>query len=509
MERHVRVAQWIESLPDDRREDRSELLAHHYVQAIELAESAGLDAESLRPAATAALLESGMRAFAIGAYPTAVRALRAAARWSPDGLDPHALRVLGKALVFTEQRGAEELALAFSGLLAAGSRPEAAVAAIDLAYSHWQYGDGASTTEWVARGIELVGGEPPSFEHAHVVAQAARFAMLAGRSDQSVATADRALELAAACDAHAPRTSALITKATARANLGDLGSFRADFEEALAIAQEHDPTEVGRAYFNLGSILGDLGELDEAQTATRNGLATYARLGLVTGTGWSNLCDVCFLIGEWEEASDLARQQLRRRELTGGLYSEPSFVFVLAEIDAARSGETHETVATARRIVQLAHARLDDQMVVTILPAAAWMLARAGEDDAGSLLDQFGERRRRNVGGLIPGAWSVYAALAYSRLGRSGEFTALGDVPGSRFLQAALAIDSGRYDDAAETPAAIGATQLEAEARLLAAHERRSAGDGRGAAQQVARACERLKRLGATAQLRKLDTSPV
>ena len=507
--RHVRVAQWIESLPDDRREDRSELLAHHYVQAIELAESAGLDAESLRPAATAALLESGMRAFAIGAYPTAVRALRAAARWSPEGLDPHALRVLGKALVFTEQRGAEELALAFSGLLAAGSRPEAAVAAIDMAYSHWQHGDGMSTAEWVARGIDLVDGEPPSFEHAHVVAQAARFAMLAGRSEESVATADRALELSGACGAHAPRTSALITKATARANLGDLGSFRADFDEALAIAQEHDPTEVGRAYFNLGSILGDVGELDEALSATRHGLAMYQRLGLVTGTGWANLCDVCFLVGEWEEASELARQQLRRREQTGGLYSEPSFVFVLAEIDAARAGETAETTATARRIVELAHARLDDQMVVTVLPAAAWMLARAGEDDAGSLLDQFVERRRRNIGGLIPGAWSVYAALAFDRLGRTGELAALGDQPGSRFLEAALAIDSARYDDAAATLAAVGATQFEAEALVLASHERQRAGDERGADERVARARERLERLGAAARLRKLDASSV
>jgi tetratricopeptide (TPR) repeat protein len=436
VERHVRVAQWIESLPEDRREDRSELLAHHYVQAIELAETAGLDAGSLRPAATAALHESGMRAFAIGAYPSAVRALRAAARWSLDGLDPRALRVLGKALVFTEQSGGDELRLAFDGLVAAGARGEAAVAAIDIGYSCWQHGDGASTAEWVARGLELVEDEPPSFEHAHVVAQAARFTMLSGRSAESLVTADRALELSAACGAHPPRTSALITKATARTNLGDFGSFREDFDQALSFAQEHDLTEVGRAYFNLGSILLDLGDLEEALSTARLGLAVYARLG-----------------------------------------------------------------------VELAHARVDDQVVVPIVAAAAWMLARAGEKDARLLADELLERRQRNLGGLLPGVWTVHAALALDRLGRGSELAALGERTGSRFLEAALAIDSGRYVDAAATLAAVGAPQLEAEVQVLAARERRAEGDERGAEERLARARELLAGLGATARLRELDAS--
>jgi hypothetical protein len=88
VERHVRVAHWIESLPEDRREDRAELLAHHYLEAIELARSAGLDVSDIEPRAAAALREAGMRAFSIGAYPAAVRALRGAADRLPEGLDP-------------------------------------------------------------------------------------------------------------------------------------------------------------------------------------------------------------------------------------------------------------------------------------------------------------------------------------------------------------------------------------------------------------------------------------
>ena len=59
VERHVRVAHWIESLPDDRREDRAELLAHHYIEAIELARSAGLDVGRARAKAAAPCARSG------------------------------------------------------------------------------------------------------------------------------------------------------------------------------------------------------------------------------------------------------------------------------------------------------------------------------------------------------------------------------------------------------------------------------------------------------------------
>ena len=90
-----------------------------------------------------------------------------------------------------------------------------------------------------------------------------------------------------------------------------------------------------------------------------------------------------------------------------------------------------------------------------------------------------------------------------------GELAALGERPGSKFLEAALAIDSGRYDGAAATLAALGAPQLEAEVRVLAARERRAEGDERGAEERFTRARELLAGLGAAARLRELDASAV
>ena len=504
VERHVRVARWIETLPEDRREDRSELLAHHYVQAIELSRSAGLDAAELQPAAAAALREAGLRAFAVGAPPACVRALRAAASWSDGGLDAQALRVLGKALVFTEQSGREELLRAFELFLGEGSKGGAAAVAVDIAHSFWQQGDGLGAAEWAARGVELIEGEPPSRDHAHVLAQVARLEMLAGRTERAAELADRAIEVATSIGAEAARASALITKATSRANAGDYETVREDLEEARRLTTEYDPTEVSRAYVNLSSILLDFGDLADAIAVAREGLAHNVRAGTAGGTGGfalGNLCEGCFFAGQWEEAEAIANAELERAEKVGGLYYEPFFRFILAELGLVRSGRVDEAVAAVRLGVELGYARGDDQSVFPSLATAAWTLARTGStDEAAALFDELLARRRANRQGVMPGYWILYVSLAGELVGgRRGVLAALDERPGPRFLEAALQIDSGRLAEAAATLREIGAPQLEAEVLVLAA------GEGDDAA--LARARELLSGLGATARLRQLEAS--
>ena len=503
VERHVRVARWIESLPADRREDRSELLAHHYVQAIELSRSAGLDSGELQPAASAALREAGLRAFAVGAPLGCVRALRAAATWSTDGLDAKALRVLGKALVFTEQSGREELLRAFDLFRADGSKAGAAAVAVDIAHSLWQQGDGLGAAEWAARGVGLIEGEPPSHDHAHVLAQVARLEMLAGRQERSIELADRAIEIATSVGAGGARASALITKATSRANAGDYENVREDLEEARRLTLEYDPTEVSRAYVNLSSILLDFGDLAGSMAVAREGLAHNVRAGTAGGTGGfasGNLCEATFFTGQWDEAEAIATAELERARKVGGLYYEPFFRFVLAELGFVRSGAAADAVATVRRGVELGYSRGDDQSVYPSLATAAWTLARTGHtDEARALVDDFLVRRRANPRGVMPGYWMVYFALACESVGggRSGALASLDERPGPRFLEAALEIDAGRFEEAAAILREIGAPQFEAEALVLAARE----GDG----DVLGRARELLERLGATARLRELD----
>ena len=236
IDRHVRVARWIESLPDDRREDRAELLAHHYLEAIELAQqrrARRLPSSSRRPRRRFARRACGRSRSA--AFPDTVRALRAAAEWLPGGLDARALRVLGKALSFTQNTGEDELRLAFDSLVADGANVEAAVTASDLSLAYWRHGDGAEAAEWTTRALELVAGSDPTHEHVDVLAQAARYNMVAGNHEESIAIADEAIELAAAIDAPGPRASALITRATAMANAGAAETAIRDLREAMTL----------------------------------------------------------------------------------------------------------------------------------------------------------------------------------------------------------------------------------------------------------------------------------
>ena len=176
---------------------------------------------------------------------------------------------------------------------------------MDIAHSFWQQGDGLGAAEWAARGVDLIEGEPPSRDHAHVLAQVARIEMLAGRTERAAELADRALEVARSVGAEAARASALITKATSRANAGDYENVREDLEEARRLTTEYDPTEVSRAYVNLSSLLLDFGELADAIAVAREGLAHNVRAGTAGGTGGfalGNLCEACFFAGQLDRA---------------------------------------------------------------------------------------------------------------------------------------------------------------------------------------------------------------
>jgi class 3 adenylate cyclase/tetratricopeptide (TPR) repeat protein len=509
IDRHVRVARWIESLPEDRREDRAELLAHHYVEAIELSRSAGLDSAELVPAAADALRESGLRALAVGAYPASVRALRAAATLRDGELDPVALRALGKVLMFTEHAGLVELERAFGLMLGSGHRLEAAATAADLSFGYWQHGDGSASKTWMGRGLDLAreGGNSPHV--AHVLSQAARRSMLAGDSEEAVELAGRAIELATAIGAEGARVTALITRATAKANFADYTRVREDLEEASGLALQTDPEAATRALVNLGSVLNDLGDLAGAIATAERAIAVNERTGIAAGTGGfalGNLVEAKFLAGQWEDVARISVDELDRARRTGGLYQEPLFELVLAELDLVRDGKVAEAVDSARGQAAAAHTRNDDQALFGVCSHCAWTFVRcAAEGEAGAMLDELLARRRERPWGTSPGWWTVAIALTLERLGRSGEFLALDEPEHSRFVSAARQIDAGAFASAAETLREIGARPLEAEVRMLAAREATAAGDDATAQLHEERARELLRQLGADARLAELD----
>ena len=77
-EKHRLAAEWLASLSSDRAEDRAEMLAHHYVNALEYSRAAGHEEADLAERSRLALREAGDRASGLNSPAVAVRFYRAA-----------------------------------------------------------------------------------------------------------------------------------------------------------------------------------------------------------------------------------------------------------------------------------------------------------------------------------------------------------------------------------------------------------------------------------------------
>ena len=482
VDRHVRVARWIESLPEDRREDRAELLAHHYVEAIELARSAGLDVSDLEPRAAAALREAGMRAFAIGAFPAAVRALRGAAEWLPDGLDARALRALGKALSFTENTGDDELRRAFDRLVPT-KRDRGGGGHCDrpLASSRWRHGDGAAAADWMARALELVAGTSPTASTR--TSSRRRRATRWSRATRTRRSRSRTGRSSSRRPFDAPRVGARrrsSRRATAMANVGD---YETCARGPPGGDRRSTPRRPVRAHARvcqprLGAAGPRRRSTEAIEVGARGVVAVRANGDDRRASGGSSSATSS------RRSSSPASGTRRRRSSTDGLEharaDRRALPRAVLRVRAGRArarprrsrerGGGHRRAAWSRSPVSEATTRPSSRPCAV----AAWTLVRAGHDDeAGALLDELLERRRANPTGVMPGCWTTYIALTLERIGRPGRARRPRRARG-------LALPRGRRSRSTRAGRrtrrrrlrAMGAPQLEAEARVLAARER-------------------------------------
>jgi tetratricopeptide (TPR) repeat protein len=110
--KHAKAAGWIESL--GRAEDHAEMLAHHYLSALELGRAANQDTGGLAPGARTALQAAGDRAFTLNAFKSAAGFYQAAlSLWPEDAHQQRAglLRLLGTVLQETGELEQAEVAL--------------------------------------------------------------------------------------------------------------------------------------------------------------------------------------------------------------------------------------------------------------------------------------------------------------------------------------------------------------------------------------------------------------
>ena len=281
--RHHAAASWIERKAGDRAEDLADVLAHHYLSALDLARAAG-DTEHLQELEGQAgryLALAGERSLPLDvdrAEQTLARALALA----PAGGSQRAF-VLERWAQAVQQQGrlkaakdALEEALIHHRDL--GDTLAAGRVLVALSRVLQRLGD-PSKEEIITEALTLLEARPPGPELVDAYGRLATFRWLGGAHADAIVVAERALALAAELDLPEP-AAVLGARGGARSDLGERQGL-ADMRRALELAVEQGQgREAAILQNNLSFAVWQYEGLDSALTVCREGVDFCERRGM-------------------------------------------------------------------------------------------------------------------------------------------------------------------------------------------------------------------------------------
>jgi class 3 adenylate cyclase len=487
-DKHRAAAEWIESL--GRAEEQSELLAHHYLEALEYAKASGQDTSNLAERGRLALRDAGDRAAELTAPAAAVRFYDAALElWSED--DPARPELELRAAearwhLSADGIEAERVVAARDALLAKGDKELAAEAETLLANISWYAGRRAGVDEHLAGAEVLVHELPPSRGKTRVLTQVSRYRMLAGDNETAIRIGREALAMAQELQIGEYVAACLNNIGTARVSSGDLGGLQ-DLERCIEVAGRGP--ELGRGLTNLASVLYALGELRKSAEIQRRGERLSRDLGHAVGLRWSEgqMIAVLYHEGDWGSALEIIESFVADAEAGSAHYMTSAAYGFRAAIRVARGepGASEDAEESVRR----ARAAEDPQTLNPTLGHAAHVLYELGDHRAAVELAEelLNLTRTRGAGVgtsvLVEMAWLSVAA------GRGEAYLAeLNEAPiRTPWIEAATAVLKREPVRAADILGEIGARPAEALTRLRS-----------GDPAHVARALEFYGSVGAT-----------
>jgi class 3 adenylate cyclase/tetratricopeptide (TPR) repeat protein len=454
-ERHLAAAGWIESL--GRPEDHAELLAHHYLAALEY----GKADERAGPA----LREAGDRAAALNAPAQAIRYYERALELArePDG---ELLFRYGQALHAAGDDRTDDVLEEAARL----SDPErAAEAHALLAEFWWHRGVSDRSLSHVERAAELVRDAPPSAAKARVLAEVSRQKILGGAAEEGLPIAREAYATAEQLGLTELAAKALNNIGIARMDFGDLAGAVEDLERSVELALSVNSPEVARAYNNLGAVAWATEGPGKAREFIVEAIRVGERLGNAHVASFSAaiLPSALLSLGEWDEA--LAQFDAFIAERESGLphYHEGSWHMDRATILHARGEDAERVLEDLRRGLEASRRVGDPQALIPALATSARILVELGRfDEARAHTDEL-----RGVPSLARwlGYFADFAFVA-SELGeedlvRSVLAEALEDSPLKHALEALM---DGEPARAADILSDSDRLYYEARMRLLA-----------------------------------------
>jgi predicted ATPase/class 3 adenylate cyclase len=497
--KHQLAAKWIESL--GRPEDHAEMLAHHYVAALDYASSAGNDTSELVEPARRTLRDAGERALLLHSQSAVPFFERALEFWPADDPTlPEVVFSFARALLIAgDERAAESLERARDELVAASRSGLAAEACAHLSELWWHRGQRQQSREQLDRARQLVETEPTSPSKAVVLAQISRFKGLAGETEDAVAAGREAASMAEELGLDDVLVSALVNIGTARSLGGDLAGI-ADLERAIEIGVVTNSPALPRAYNNLGAVVRvELGDMSRGAELVREAVRAAERFGnpAIARFSRSILIFEDYHTGDWDAFLTGARSFLRESERSGGSYQDAYFMASIAQIALAR-GDDDEALAGARAALEAARRVGDPQVLLSVLEDVAVVEATLGEMAAA----------RRHATECLSGDLFPHLLWAIAEeIGVADQLRAVADAQGghNRWAETTrLALD-GDFSGAAALFEEQDLLDLCALARLRAAQRLVAEGHRHEADEQLRYALAFFRSVGATRYVREAE----
>jgi class 3 adenylate cyclase len=506
-DKHSGAAAWIESLSADRSEDRAEMLAHHYLEALELVRVTGEDESTLREPARKALTEAAERALALHAPGAEVGYLQAALDLiEPE--DPDRARVLFTYVKTKWALGESELELTqrvHDLALASGERELAAEALSLLGDQHWTLGEIDLANKHTKEAFALVADAPPSRTKAHTRVGLANRLWISGQEEEGLALARKGLEEAERLGAEDVAANALRGIGTVRAAHGDEGGLD-DLARSAELGEKlSDPLTMHQAYNNLANMHWHFGRIAEGARYLKLDREIQERFGLTPQSAtmrWIQGEEVMLLemSGAWKECLSAAREFLT--EMGAGNHYLVGPVLLMSSSAHLAQGDVRAALADSQRAFELAREVKDPQALHAAMEIRARVLLLDGQGrEAEEIVDELLSLR------LQLNEWFVKdLPWLLLDLGREAEYLepAKG-MPATPWLQAGIAIAERDFVGAAAIYERIGAKGSEAVARLHAAEDAAGAGRRSEADAELAKARPFFEAQGAKPYLRRCE----
>jgi DNA-binding SARP family transcriptional activator/tetratricopeptide (TPR) repeat protein len=421
--KHYHAAEWVQALPLE----HVPLLAHHFQEAVWIAEASGRPCDIMGRKARAALTDAGRRATALAARDTAIRCYRAALAVCPPGHPDRAelLTLLGSSLALSGE-GLQELAEAADLHRTAGNFAGAAEATRASWRAAWQQGDHAAAGHHLDRTIEFLALTGRAYG---VRAYLAHSLTLADRLTEAISAARTALTGATGVE----RAVALEALGLARVKQGDPDGI-GDMRQA-ATERTKAGISPGLCLFNLSTAHTVLGDAKARLAVRAEARAAARRHGDTDTTAWLDASRYLELFWDGRYTEALAALD----------ESSQAHVLALRGRVLLLTGDLAGATECADRALELARSKGSPGDLQHPLVLKAHIALRSG--DPVEVGDLFPFRQ-------ITGTVGVSLPIVLAATGHGPEY--LAGVPWSRWKDAAVAFLGGDRREARRIYQEIG-----------------------------------------------------